>query len=290
MAQGYVMVLAATLIWSGNFVLARILQESVPPFTIVVLRSLIAIAAMAPFVARPMYYERRIILKHIKYIALTAFLGITVCNTIVYIAASSSNAVNLALIAISSPIFTILFARVLLKEALGFRKILSLVLASSGVLYLVTGGAFSRLATLSFTPGDIWMLGQASSFALYSILVQKRPLELSPLPFLFTMFVVGMIFVLPFFAWELVTAQRMEFSERVIWAIIFVGLGPSVLAYMSWNRSVALIGPSKAAFVYYCLPLFSGIEAQYLLGEDLTFSHLISGALILTGIILSTRD
>ncbi len=290
MVKGYAMVLAATLIWSGNFVVARVIHDSLPPATIVVLRSIIAAVALAPFVLRSLYYEAQIIRKHLAYVLLTAFLGISVCNSIVYIAAESSKAVNLTLIAISSPIFTILFARIFLNDRLTINRIVSILIASSGVFYLVTGGSLSTLASLSFSPGDLWMVGQASSFALYSILVQKRPLELSPLPFLFSLFVFGMLILLPWSIWELITDDTIVFSWTSFWAVVYIGIGPSVLAYMSWNRSVALIGPSKASFVYYFLPLFSGVEALYLLGEHITTSHLISGALILTGVILSTRE
>lgn len=288
--KGYAMVLAATLIWSGNFIVARILHDSISPVTIVVLRSAIAIFVLAPFVTRSLYFEAHLIRKHVTYLGVTAFLGMTMCNTLVYVAAASSKAVNLTLIAICSPIFTIIFARIFLKDSLTVNRIASLMIASSGVVYLVTNGNLSSLGNLSFNPGDIWMLGQASSFALYSILVQKRPLELSPLPFLFSLFVLGMLFLLPWFGWELLTTDMIELSPSTFWAIIYLGVGPSVLAYMSWNKSVALIGPSRASFVYYCLPLFSGIEALFLLDEHITTSHVISGALILTGVILSTRD
>ncbi len=289
MVQGYILVLTATVIWSGNFIVARIINGSIPPVTTVVLRSIVAIVVLLPFVIRTLVYEARLIRKHLVYIAFTAFLGITVCNTAVYVAASSSKAVNLTLIAICSPIFTIIFARLILKDVLTFRRVLSLLIASTGVVYLVTGGELSRLRALNFNPGDIWMLLQASSFGLYSVMVQKRPLGISPLPFLFSLFLVGTLLLIPWFAWEISTGEGFPISQENILAILYLGLGPSVLAYMSWNKSVSLIGPAKASMVYYCLPLFSASGGLYFLGEQVTAAHFVSGALILTGVILSTR-
>ncbi len=179
--KGYSLVLAATAIWSGNFIAARILANSVPPVTLVVLRSAIAIVVLLPFVIRSLRAEIRVIRKHLGYLTLTAFLGMCVCNTVVYIAAATSPAVNLTLIAICSPIFTVLFARFFLRDTLTFRRIIGLVVATSGVVFLITGGQPSRLAHLTFSEGDLWMLSQAASFALYSILVRKRPAELHPL-------------------------------------------------------------------------------------------------------------
>jgi drug/metabolite transporter (DMT)-like permease len=288
--KGYSLVLAATAIWSGNFIVARVLSNSVPPVTLVALRSAIAIIILLPFVIRGLSGQVPIIRAHIGYLALTAFLGLTVCNTFVYIAAATSSALNMTLIAICSPIMTILFARLFLGDTLTFHRIVGLIVATSGVVFLITGGRFSRLAHLNFSEGDIWMLGQASSFALYSILVRKKPAELQSLTFLFSLFVLGMVFLAPWVAWELAGAGTIEFSPITIAAILYLGVGPSLLAYLCWNKSVATIGPTRAAFVYYCLPLFSGVEALLWLGEPITAIHILSGTMILGGVFFATRE
>ena len=179
--KGYSLVLAATAIWSGNFIVARILANSVPPVTLVVLRSAIAIIVLLPFVIRPLCEEIGVIRQACRLLALTAFLGVSVCNTLVYVAAATSTTLNLTLIAICSPIFTIVFARLFLRDTLTIRRFIGLIAATSGVVFLITDGQPSRLAHLTFSEGDLWMLGQAASFAMYSILVRKRPAELHPL-------------------------------------------------------------------------------------------------------------
>jgi len=288
--KGYSLVLAATAIWSGNFIVARVLANSVPPVTLVVLRSTIAIIVLLPFVLRPLCDEITLIRKHLGYLSLTAFLGLTVCNTLVYIAAASSQALNLALIAICSPAFTLVFARLFLRDTLTFRRIIGLITATSGVVYLITDGQPFRLAHLTFSEGDLWMLGQAASFALYSILVRMKPAELSPLTFLFSLFVLGLLFLLPWLAWELSGTKGIEFPPATVGAILYLGVGPSLLAYLCWNQSVAIIGPARAAFVYYCLPLFSGGEALLLLGEPINAVHVLSAIMILAGIIFATWE
>ena len=288
--KGYSLALAATAIWSGNFIVARMLVKSVPPVTLGVLRSAIAIIVLLPFVIRPLREEIDVIRKHLGYLALTALVGMSICNTVVYVAAATSTAMNLTLIAICSPIFTIVFARLFLRDTLTIRRIIGLIAATSGVVFLITGGQHSRLAHLTFSEGDLWMLGQAASFALYSILVRERPAELHPLPYLFSLFVLGLLLLLPWFAWELSGTQRMELSPTAVGAILYLGVGPSLLAYLCWNESVATIGPIRAAFVSYCLPLFSGGEALLLLGEPITAVHALSGAMILGGVIFATRE
>ncbi|MBI4964533.1 MAG: DMT family transporter [Desulfomonile tiedjei] len=288
--KGYSLVVAATAIWSGNFIVARVLAHSVPPVTLVVLRSAIAAIVLLPFVMRPLRDEITIIYKHLGYLALTAFLGLSVCNTLVYVAAETSTALNLTLIAICSPVFTLIFARLFLGDTLTFRRIIGLIAAMSGVVFLITDGQPARLAHLTFSDGDLWMLGQAASFALYSILVRMKPAELHPLTFLFSLFVLGLIVLLPWLAWELSGTKAIEVSPTIVGAILYLGIGPSLLAYLFWNQSVAIIGPSRAALVYYCLPLFGGGEALLLLGEPINAVHVLSGILILAGIVFATWE
>jgi drug/metabolite transporter (DMT)-like permease len=289
--KGYLFVLAAMVIWSGNFIVARVLANSVQPVTLVILRSIIAVVILAPFTAQALYRERKAVLRHLGYLSITAFLGITISNTLLYVAALTSTALNLSLIAICSPIFTIAFARLFLRDTLTLRRVVGLICATSGVVLLITGGQLSRLVHLTFSQGDLWMLGQAAGFALYSILVRRKPDEISPRTFLFSLFFLGgVVFLLPLLPWELSHISQIQFSHSIVAAIFYLGIGPSVLAYLCWNQSVAIVGPTRASLVYYSLPLFSGVEAFLLLGEPIHGIHVLSGLLILSGVIVATRE
>ena len=261
------LVIAATAIWSGNFIVARIIANSVPPVSTTVLRSLVAVILMVPFVIRPFYKELPLIRKHLGYLTLAAFMGLTVCNTAVYVAATTTNALNLTLIAIFSPIFTVVFARIFLRDTLTIRRVIGLIAATAGVILLITGGQVSRLVHLTFAKGDLWMLAQASSFAFYTILVRVKPDEISPLPFLFSLFILCIVFLVPLFVYEFAKFEAIDFSWKVIASILYLGIGPSLLAYLFWNESVAIIGPARAAFIYYLLPVLSGFEACRIFGR-----------------------
>jgi drug/metabolite transporter (DMT)-like permease len=288
--KGYGLVIAATAIWSGNFIVARIIANAVPPVSTTVLRSLVAVILMVPFVIRPFYRELPLIRKHLGYLTLAAFMGLTVCNTAVYVAATTTNALNLTLIAIFSPIFTIVFARIFLRDTLTFRRVIGLIAATAGVILLITGGQVSRLVHLTFARGDLWMLAQASSFAFYTILVRVKPAEISPLPFLFSLFILCIVLLVPLFVYEFAKFEAIDFSWKVIASILYLGIGPSLLAYLFWNESVAIIGPARAAFIYYLLPVLSGFEAVEFLGEPVTAVHVFSGAMILAGVVIATSE
>ena len=287
---GYLFVLAATLIWSGNFIVARGLSDSIPPVTIAFLRGLISVVGLIPFGIRPLYRDIKKVRKHIGYLALTGFFGLTVCNTLTYIAAHSSKALNMTLIALCSPIFMAVFARLFLHDTFTLRRIFGLITAALGAVLLITDGEFSRLLTLTFSRGDVWMLIQAATFAVYGILVQVKPEELSPSVFLSSMFVLGWLFLVPWFVWEITGVKSINFTPTAIGAIAYLGVGPGLLGFFCWNRAIAIIGPVRAGLVYYCLPLFSGVEALLLLNEPVHWVHVFSGVLILAGVIVATRE
>jgi drug/metabolite transporter (DMT)-like permease len=287
---GYALVLTATAIWSGNFIVARVLAGSVPPVTLAFLRWATAVLVLLPFGIRPMYRDRKVILSHLGYLSLSAFLVVTVFNTLIYIAAYTSKAINLSLIAISSPIFIVLLARIFLKDRFSLKRIVGLIAATSGVILLITNGEMSRLTGLAFSRGDLWMLVAAMIFGAYSILARIKPAALSPVAFLCSTFILGLLFLVPWVLWELKDVKDIHFSSTAVAAIVYLGIGPSLSAFLCWNRAITLIGPVRAAFAYYSLPVFSGAEALVLLGEPVSAIHVVSGIMILLGIIVATRE
>lgn len=287
---GYLFALAATAIWSGNFVVARGLSDSIPPVTLAFLRFTTAVIILLPFGIRPFWRDIHLVRRHLGYLALTAFLGLTLCNTFVYIAAHTSKTLNLSLIALCSPIFVAIFARLFLHDTLTFSRIAGLVTATLGAVLLITGGQIHHLMSLTFSEGDLWMLGQAASFALYSILVQVKPAEISHGTLLSSLFVLGWILLIPWFIWEITRVGAISFSPTALAAIVYLAVGPSLLAYLCWNRAVRNIGSVRAGLVSYCLPLFCGLEAYLLLNEPVYWIHVLSGALILAGVFVATRE
>lgn len=287
---GYVLALTATVIWSGNFIVARILADSVPPVTLAFLRWGTAVIVLLPFGLGPVWRDRHIIKEHIAFLSLAAFLVVTVFNTLIYIAAHTSNAMNLSLIAVSSPIFIVLFARVFLKEHLTLRKVAGLLAATTGVVLLVTKGDLAKLLALTFSVGDVWMVLAAAIFGAYSVLARVKPVALSQLAFLCATFVLGLVFMVPWVAWEWSNVHVIGFSSSAIAAIVYLGVGPSLVAFLCWNEAIALIGPVRSAFIYYSLPLFSGAEALVLLSEPVQLVHVVSGILILLGVTVATRE
>ena len=286
---GFLCALAATVIWSGNFVVARGLMDQVPPITLAFLRWLVATAVFLPFAVKPIQREWPLVWQHKGFILALAMPGVALFNTLIYVASHTTTAMNLSLITITFPVFVIVLARIFLKEAIGFNKLAGIVLVIIGVVVLVSGGDWQRLASLTLSAGDGWMLLAAICFAGYSLMMKFAPKGISGWSLQFASFVPGLLMLLPFCLYEL---YQQSFSVMSIntgaWgAIFYVGVMASFLAYLVWGRAIAILGPVRSSLVYYTLPVFSGLLAWLLLGENITIVHLLSMGLILSGVVIA---
>jgi len=287
---GYAFALLATILWSGNYVIARRLYDQIPPISLASWRWAIAIVVLAPFAYRELKSEWGLIRKHLRYLCGTALLGITLLNTFVYIAGRSSEAIKLSIITAAAPVFTILFASHLFKEPITRRRGIGLSLSISGIFVLISGGNISNILELRFSNGDIWILLSAMSFSGYSILVKKKPIEMGNTTFLFSIFVLGWLFLLPFHFWEHQTQGDWVLTINVLGNLLYLALGASIVALFAWNKAVEFVGPSGAAIIYYTLPIFSSIEAAMFLRENLKVIHALSFLLIVSGIVIANRN
>ena len=287
--SGYLFALGATAIWSGNFIVARGLSDIVPPVSLAFWRWLVAVIVLLPFALKPLIAERQQLLQNIRYLSLTSFLGVTVFNTLIYIAGHTTSALNLSLIAITFPMFIIVLSRILYKEMITAYKLVGIALVTVGVTLLVTKGDVSVLRNISFAVGDLWMLSASVIFAIYSILIKQKPQELSILSFQLSTFSLGLLFLLPFFIWESSTVASVNYDTTTVLSILYVGIFASLTAFILWNKAIVTIGPSKSGLIYYTLPLFSGLLAYVFLNETIGIVHLISALLIVAGILITNR-
>ena len=287
---GYLFAFGATALWSGNFIIARGLNESIPPISLAFWRWAVAVVVFLPFALKPLIAEWDILKANIPYLAITSLLGITIFNTLIYLAGHTTTAINLSLISITFPVFVVILSRIFFRELITVNNGVGIIIVTTGVIVLITKGDISRLLNLSISIGDVWMLLAAIIFAVYSILLKGKPKQLSIWAFQLSTFILGLIFLFPFFMWEYVTASPVEYDANIIYSILYVGVFASLSAFVLWNKAIVTVGPSKAGMIYYTLPLFSGFLAYLFLKEGISIIHFYSAVLIFSGIITANYE
>lgn len=284
----------ATIIWSGNFIIARGVHHRIPPVSLAFYRWICATVVLLPFAIKAVRAEAAAIGKSLPFFLLAGLTGITLFNTFVYIGGHYTTAINLALIGTtSSPIISVILAGVFLKEKIGPLKITGMLICVCGVLYLLSRGDFRNLLSLQFTLGDLWVLAAGFVFSIYNTLVKRKPKNISPISFLFVAFAIGTVFLVPFYVWELThtaAATQIEWDGNLISVILYLGIGASVIAFLLWNVAISKLGSGRTALFGNLIPVFSIIEAILILGESITWIHVISFAIVIIGLVIANQD
>ncbi len=285
---GIGLAILAAIIWSGNFIVAKAINKEIPPISLNFYRWFFASIIIFPFAIKKFQTEWSIVRKSWHYLFWVALSGVALFNSFVYIGAHYTTAINLALIGTtSSPIMSVIFARIFLQEKIGWLKMIGMLLCIVGVLYLLSRGNFQNLIHLHFGTGDLWVLLAAFCFAVYNTLVKKKPLAISPVNFLFVIFTLGTLLLLPFFFWEMNQHPLPVINTKLVMSILYLSLGASVICFLIWNIAIQKLGAGRTSLFGNLIPVFSSIEAAIFLQEDFNTIHVISMAFVFAGIVLA---
>lgn len=285
---GISLAVLATFIWSGNFIIARGVIKDIPPIALSFYRWLTATIIILPFAWKYFVAERRIIKQRFLFFLLAAATGVSMFNTFVYIAGHYSSAINMAILGTcSSPIISVILARIFLKERIPAVRIVGMLVCICGILILLSKGNLQNLVSFKFTKGDWWIMAAAFTFAIYNTSVRKKPASMHPVNFLFVIFLLGTIILLPFYFFELRNEGGFAINAFNISAILYLGIGASVICFLIWNKAIVALGSGRTALFGNLIPVFSSIEAVFLLNEKITPIHIISFILVVAGLVIA---
>ncbi|HMR93153.1 MAG TPA: DMT family transporter [Chitinophagaceae bacterium] len=285
---GIGLALLTVIIWSGNFVVARSVIRQISPVTLAFFRWATASVIILPFAWQYCRRDWPAIRQSATYLLLTALFGITLFNTFIYAGGHYTTAINLALVGTTaSPIIALVLARIFLKEKIGWFKLTGLILCIAGVLFLLSQGSWDRLRHFHFTTGDKWVLLGALCFAIYTVLVRKKPKAISGVSFVCVLFCMGTLLLLPAYLWEAQHAAPVVWDTDLALIILYLGLGASVICYLCWNIAIRHLGAGRTALFGNLIPIFSSAEAALLLGEKFTWLHVVSMVLVFSGILIA---
>ena len=284
----YALLLVPPLCWAGNAVLARGVVDVVPPISLAFWRWFMAFAILFPFTRAQVKQDWKTAMQSWKWLMLLSFLGISCFNSLLYTAAHTTTAINVALMQTAMPAMIILISWVVFREKITPVQVVGVMVSMVGAGLIVIHGQWQILLSMSLVEGDVLMLIAVFLYALYSALLRKRP-PIHPLSLLALTFGWGTLMLLPFYLWELMVVGPFAISFAAIMSILYVALFPSIIAYFCWNRGIELIGANRAGLFTYLIPFFASVMAILFLGETLRGYHVIGMALIFGGMVIFNR-
>lgn len=294
--QAYLLVVITTLTWGFNTVLGRYVSGQVPPIGLAYMRWLGALIIVLAVAWRPVLADwhrlnadragRR---RAWAILAALGFTGVTSYNTGLYIGLQYTQAINALIMTAFGPALVAVFAFLVNRERLSAYQGIGILVSALGILYVVSRGDPAALLGLKVNIGDLWVFVAIVLYALYSALLKRGP-KLHPMSFLAFTFALGTLFLTPAFLYELVVQGRsLRFDAVTVLSGLYVMIAPSIVAYLCFNRAVALVGANRVAPWLNLVPLFGSIIAIVWLGETLAVFHLVGWVLIVAGIVIASR-
>ncbi len=276
------------LAWAGNALLARATAGLLPPIGLSFWRWTTALLLLLPFTAQGLWLHRQTLWRQRWRVAVLAALSISSYNTLLYLAAQSTTAINITLVNTGLPVAAFIWSVLLLREWPSLLTLAGTLLSFCGLLVILTAGQPANLLELAFNNGDLIMVLAVMTWGLYSVLLRRWPVAVPGLTLLAAMLLCGVPLLLPFYLWELARVGGMPLSLPALGAVAYTAVFASLLAYWAWNNGVRVLGPATASLFSYLMPVFAALLGVLLLGEQLRWFHLLGGILTFLGLLLAT--
>ncbi|WP_404302048.1 DMT family transporter [Alicycliphilus denitrificans] len=287
------MLAAAPLLWAGNAVVGRALHTLIPPITLNFTRWLLAFALLLPLAWRVLRPASGLWPHWRRYAALGLF-GIGSYNALQYLALQTSTPLNVTLVGSGMPVWMLAVGALCFGVPATRRQVAGALLSVAGVLLVLSRGSFTELLALRLVPGDLYMVLATISWALYSWLLvrtsEPQGLRGDWAAFLMAQMVFGLGWSGAFAGaeWSLGRTQ-IAWGWPLAAGLAFIAIGPAILAYRFWGVGVQRAGPVLGGFFINLTPLFAAVLSAAFLGEAPHLYHAAAFALIVGGIVVSSR-
>jgi drug/metabolite transporter (DMT)-like permease len=283
----YALAVVGWLLSAGVYIAARWATAEMPPWALTFWRLSLACAILVPIVRHHYPAMVKLVRTRPLQLLVTAGLGFTVCQGLLYTGLHYTDATTAGLIMALAPVITMILAHLLLGEALGTWQWLGAALSLLGMVVIVARGDLAALLRLQLNPGEPLIVVSAIGWAFYTVLLKHFKFGIERLPLLVLLLGAGAIAAAPFYGLELLWDERTALDNKGLLALAYVAAPGGAFVYYLYNRSVDALGAGRAGMLLYLQAAFVALLAYLLLGESLHTYHLIGAAFIVAGLVLA---
>lgn len=289
-----VLLIIPPMLWAGNAVVGRVVSPLISPMTLNLLRWTFAFLLLLPLAGSVLRRDSPLWRQWRRFTFL-ALLSTSGYNALLYLALNTSTPINVTLVGASTPVWMLLIGRFFFGTPVSARQLTGAVLSIGGVVLVLCRGQWTLLLGLHLVVGDLYVLLASMGWAYYSWMLAHPTPESAPLradwaAFLLGQIVFGLGWSLLFAGAEWTfTDARLQWGWPLAAALLFIALGPAVIAYRAWGAGVSRAGPAVAGFFYNLTPLFAALLSSAFLGDAPQLFHALAFVLIVSGIVLSSR-
>lgn len=285
----YIMMIFATFFWSGAFIAGKYAVGDFSPVTLTFLRFLFASIIIFVVLIKKQKDSWKLKKSDIVPVLVLGIMGMVGYHILFFTALKYASVSSTSILAATNPMITLIIACLIGQERINIKQIGIICLALLGVVLTITKWNIHTLIALDFNKGDLIMMCAVCCWATYAILVRKFVKNSTPLFLSAYSFIVCTVVLFPFALNEGLIEMAQSASTNAWIAVIYMSVFPTVLGYLIQQKAIEHIGPSKAAIFINLVPVFSIILSVLILKEDIYMLNMISSALIIVSVYMSTR-
>lgn len=279
------LMLVTSLLWGGNFVVAKTLVAHASPMTLTLVRWLIAVIVLLPLV---WWKEKRLVPAKAALVPLflMGITGVALFNIFQFLALERTTSTNAGLISTMNTMSIALFSFAFLKEKINGLQLLAMVLSLIGVFLVLSKGDWQLLWHFQLNTGDLWMVAAVCVWGLYSVCSKWAMQTTSPLMATLYAGLFGVLILVPF------TITDFTFSEidsSFILSLLYTGVISTVVCMVFWNIGVQQLGATTSGIFLNFNPIFTALLAFLFIGEQLSWLQGIGGIIVILGCYLFTH-
>ena len=285
----YTLLFIQPIFMATNTIVARGGVEAVPPISLAFWRWFSVFIILFPFFYNEILKNKKEFNKEFFKLFFLGSMGCGVCGAFPNLAGMTTTMANIGIIYTSSPVIIIFLSILFLKEKINFLRILGLLICITGVFTIISKGNLDFLINLNFTIGDLWVLGAALGWALYSIYLLNWKSKFSLMARFTLIAMFGFISLLPFFILENVYFAKTNYNQTFLFWVIFAAISPSIIAFSLYTKLQRYVGASLAGFSFYLFAVYGSIFGIIIFKEPLLSFHYLGGLLVFTGVYFARK-
>ena len=285
----YTLLFVQPIFMATNTIVARGGVEAVPPISLAFWRWFSLFIILFPFFYNEILKNKKEFNKEFFKLFFLGSMGCGVCGAFPNLAGMTTTMANIGIIYTSSPVIIIFLSILFLKEKINFLRILGLLICITGVFTIISKGNLDFLINLNFTIGDLWVLGAALGWALYSIYLLNWKSKFSLMARFTLIAMFGFISLLPFFILENVYFAKTNYNQTFLFWVIFAAISPSIIAFSLYTKLQRYVGASLAGFSLYLFAVYGSIFGIIIFKEPLLSFHYLGGLLVFTGVYFARK-
>ncbi|MEN8187511.1 MAG: DMT family transporter [Bacteroidota bacterium] len=277
----------AALIYGVTFTIAKdVMPEYIRPFGFIVLRVLGATILF--WISGLFIKKEKIAFQDFIRISLAAIFGIALNMLAFFKGLSMTTPISAAVIMVTSPILVLIFATIFLDEKATKLKLAGIFIGMAGAALLILYGHEFDLGGNAML-GNSLILVNASSYALYLILIKNLTNKYNPLTFAKWLYLFGLIMVIPFGLKEFSMISWETLPETILYKITFVVVATTFITYMFNLFAIRKLKPTTLSIFIYFQPVIASVYALLVGSDSLDSVKIIATVLIFIGVFLVTR-